>query len=64
MDRQVSNNMMQQMLVGQLLDELEKSGVNVAELRELYEKGQHSDAFRESLIKLYQAHKLASWICR
>lgn len=47
-----------------LLDELEIAGVNVAELKKLYERGRQNDALRESLIKLYQAHKFATWVSR
>ena len=52
------------LLIEQLLDELEKSGVNIAELKKLYERGQQADALKESLIKLYQAHKFATGVCR
>jgi hypothetical protein len=39
-----------------LLDELEKLGVNVEQLRRLYASGRQLDALRESLIRLYQSH--------
>lgn len=56
--------MQEETSIEMLLDELENSGINIAELRKLYERGQQADALKESLIKLYQAHKFAAWLCR
>lgn len=50
-------------LIGQLLDELEESGFNnIAQLRKLYERGLYTNAFKENLAKLYQAHRFAAWL--
>jgi hypothetical protein len=55
---------MQQVRIEDLLDELQNSGINVAELKKLYERGRHTDALKESLIKLYQAHMYAAWLSK
>jgi hypothetical protein len=39
-----------------LLDELEKLGVNVEQLRKLYASRRQLDVLRKSLIRLYQSH--------
>ena len=56
--------MSKELQIEDLLDELQNSGSNIAELKKLYERGQHADALRESLIKLYQAHRYAAWLSR
>jgi hypothetical protein len=56
--------MSKELQIEDLLDELQNSGINIAELKKLYERGQHADALRESLIKLYQAHRYAAWLSR
>ena len=41
-----------------LLCELDDAGINVSELKKLYERGHQVNALKDSLIKLYQARKL------
>lgn len=42
--------------IKELLNELEKLGVNVSQLKRLHERGNQLDALQESLMKLCQAH--------
>lgn len=39
-----------------LLDELEKLGIKLEQLRKLHASGRQLEALRESLIRLYQSH--------